>query len=191
MKKIILPALAVLVLAVTFNSCSMEKRHYMKGYYMSKNNNKEVTAKPSVKQVAAIENAAIVEVKQESAPVATTSNEAVAVQPVIMNENNTPVVLNKAVVENVKSSTPVTTVKSDKKSDRPTISKGKAAQKAKNHGSQMPEKGLLILLAIFIPWLAVGLATDWEIKPLLINLLLSLTCIGAIIHAIVIVNRNA
>ncbi|MCX7651351.1 MAG: YqaE/Pmp3 family membrane protein [Bacteroidia bacterium] len=53
-----------------------------------------------------------------------------------------------------------------------------------------PSKGLLIVLAIFIPWLAVGLATDWEFKHVLINILLGLfTCLGGIIHAIIIVNK--
>ncbi|MDW8235620.1 MAG: YqaE/Pmp3 family membrane protein [Bacteroidia bacterium] len=55
-----------------------------------------------------------------------------------------------------------------------------------------PSKGLLIVLAIFIPWLAVGLATDWEFKHVLINILLGLfTCLGGIIHAIIIVNKYA
>lgn len=191
MKKVILPAIAALVLAVTFNSCSMEKRHYMKGFYIERNGHKEITATPSKHQVA-VENAAVAEIKKESAPVTTivAAEENVAVQPVAAPVNNTPVVSNKAVVEKIKSSAPVTTVKADKKSDRPTISKGKASKQGKP-ASQMPDKGLLIVLAIFIPWLAVGLATDWEAKPLIINLLLSLTCIGAIIHAIVVVNKNA
>lgn len=190
MKKVILPAIAALVLAVTFNSCSMEKRHYMKGFYIERNAHKEITATPS-KQVA-VENAAVAETKKEAAPATTivTTEENVAIQPLAAPANNTPVASNKAVVEQIKSSAPVTVVKADKKSDRPTISKGKASKQGKPE-SQMPDKGLLIVLAIFIPWLAVGLATDWEVKPLVINLLLSLTCIGAIIHAIIVVNKNA
>ncbi|MCX7605765.1 MAG: YqaE/Pmp3 family membrane protein [Bacteroidia bacterium] len=55
-----------------------------------------------------------------------------------------------------------------------------------------PSKGLLIVLAILIPWLAVGLATDWDLKHVVINLLLGIfTCIGGIIHAIIIVNKYA
>lgn len=39
-----------------------------------------------------------------------------------------------------------------------------------------PSKGLLIVLAILIPWLAVGLATDWDLKHVIINLLLGFCC---------------
>ncbi|MBK6526190.1 MAG: YqaE/Pmp3 family membrane protein [Crocinitomicaceae bacterium] len=48
-----------------------------------------------------------------------------------------------------------------------------------------------MVLCFFIPWLAVGLATDWDLKPLIFNLLWSLTCIGGIIHALVVVSREA
>lgn len=55
-----------------------------------------------------------------------------------------------------------------------------------------PSKGLLILLAFLIPWLAVGLATDWEAEHLIVNILLSVfTCLGGLIHAIIIVNKYA
>lgn len=55
-----------------------------------------------------------------------------------------------------------------------------------------PSKGLLIVLAILVPWLAVGLAIDWELKHVIINLLLGMfTCLGGIIHAIIIVNKHA
>jgi uncharacterized membrane protein YqaE (UPF0057 family) len=69
----------------------------------------------------------------------------------------------------------------------------KAAQKAvkkqlKSGGSAAPgiEKGVYIILAIFIPFLAVGLASDWEGNDWLICLVLSLLCwLPGFIYALV------
>lgn len=48
------------------------------------------------------------------------------------------------------------------------------------------EKGVYIILAILIPFVAVGLATDWEGNDWLIALLLSLLCgIPGIIYALI------
>jgi len=48
------------------------------------------------------------------------------------------------------------------------------------------DKTLLYLLAFFIPFVAVGMVTDWEIKDILINLLLTALCgIPGIIHAFI------
>ena len=47
---------------------------------------------------------------------------------------------------------------------------------------------LLYLCAIFIPFVAVGIATDWDIKKVLINLLLSFLCyIPGLIHAFIVI----
>ena len=52
-----------------------------------------------------------------------------------------------------------------------------------------PSKGVLIVLAILIPFVAVGLKTDWGM-PVIWNLLWC--CLGVlpgIIHALIVVNR--
>ena len=57
--------------------------------------------------------------------------------------------------------------------------------------NDMP-KGLLYLLCFLMPWLAVGFATDWDIKTVIINILWTFLCgIPGIIHAIIIVGRNS
>ena len=69
----------------------------------------------------------------------------------------------------------------------------KAAQKMvkkqlKSSSDSAPgiEKGVYIILAILIPFVAVGLATDWEGNDWLIALLLSLLCgIPGIIYALI------
>ena len=55
--------------------------------------------------------------------------------------------------------------------------------------SVAPSKGVLYVLAVLIPPLAVGLKTDWQ-KPVIFNILWC--CLGflpGIIHAIIIVGR--
>ncbi|MBK9190441.1 MAG: YqaE/Pmp3 family membrane protein [Crocinitomicaceae bacterium] len=76
--------------------------------------------------------------------------------------------------------------KSEKLS-RPVLKKVSKAE-SKSAG---PSRGVLFILCFLIPWLAVGLATDWDLMPLVFNLLWSLTCIGGIIHALIVVNREA
>lgn len=48
---------------------------------------------------------------------------------------------------------------------------------------------LLYILAVLIPFVAVGIVTDWELKKVLINILLTIfTCgIGGIIHAFIMI----
>ena len=50
---------------------------------------------------------------------------------------------------------------------------------------------LLYILAWFIPFLAVGIVTDWDTKTVIINLLWTLLCgLPGVIHAMIIVSRN-
>ncbi|MBN8677165.1 MAG: YqaE/Pmp3 family membrane protein [Chitinophagales bacterium] len=52
------------------------------------------------------------------------------------------------------------------------------------------DKGVYIILAIFIPFVAVGLATDWKGKDWIIALLLSCLCgLPGIIYALVKMNK--
>ena len=62
----------------------------------------------------------------------------------------------------------------------------KAAGSDSSKGNSAPgiEKGIYIILAIFIPFVAVGLATDWKGNDWLWCLLWSFLCIGGIIYAL-------
>lgn len=194
MKKVFLSALAVTVIALSFTSCSVEKRHYMNGYHLEwfgdKKDAKDQATVKTTKAVVAEESAVAVQEESQISPVAP-ATEIAPVQksvaaPVALAKTKTVAaksVSANSVVSKSNNNGTVAAVKS-------VVKQGKKEMNSKP-ASDKPSKGLLILLAILIPWLAVGLATDWEVKPLIINLLLSLTCIGAIIHAIVIVNRNA
>ena len=51
---------------------------------------------------------------------------------------------------------------------------------------------ILYILCFMIPPIAVGLATDWDLKPVIINLLLCfLFVVPGIIHALIVVSRNS
>lgn len=51
---------------------------------------------------------------------------------------------------------------------------------------------LLYVLCFFIPFFAVGLATNWDLNTVFINLLWTLLCgIPGIIHAIIVVRNNS
>ena len=82
---------------------------------------------------------------------------------------------------------------SELKYDAQTIKSSEKALKASdsNLGGDV-STGLLYVLCFFIPWLAVGLATDWDIKKVLINILLTMLCgIPGIIHAFIVVSKNS
>jgi uncharacterized membrane protein YqaE (UPF0057 family) len=67
----------------------------------------------------------------------------------------------------------------------------KKAVKSQNKSDDVPI-GLLYVLCFFIPFVAVGLATDWDITTVLINILWTALCgIPGIIHAFIVVSRNA
>ena len=97
--------------------------------------------------------------------------------------NNTKIgKVNKAIIaSNASSSKEVASNK--------TMNSTKSVKKALKN--DMPT-GLLYLLCFLMPWLAVGFATDWDIKTVVINILWTFLCgIPGIIHAIIIVGRNS
>ena len=82
---------------------------------------------------------------------------------------------------------------SNLKYENQTIKSKEKALKASdsNLGGDVPT-GLLYVLCFFIPWLAVGLATDWDLKKVIINILWTMLCgIPGIIHAFIVVSKNS
>lgn len=65
-------------------------------------------------------------------------------------------------------------------------------EKLNTSGSQDTDLILLYVLAVLIPFLAVGIVTNWDIGQVILNLVLCLLCgIPGIIHAIIVVRNNA
>ncbi len=193
MKNKFILAVAVLVSASLITSCSIEKRHYMSGYHVEwKNNNEKsntVTAQQDKTQTVAKNETVAFTDEQITAPVIENTTQNAVVTDV--TSENTDVVVNSqtskinTVVADHDAAKQEVTVKNNTKESVKV-----AAKQTQNSPADDVPKGLLIVLCFLLPWLAVGLATNWEVKPLIINLLWCLTCIGGIIHALIVVNRE-
>jgi len=205
MKKLLL---AVLVVGFAISSCSIEKRLHQKGFNVEWNKNlgslkKDKKEKQDYVSSEAVEEIAVVSNKTTKAP-SVNNNSAISVDGVTLNESNDASVIvedNTTNEVNSEVSSVVNNTKTEKvnSSSKASSSKEVATNKTMNStkivkkaNNKDVSKGLLYLLCFFIPWLAVGLATDWDVKTVVINLLWTCLCgIPGIIHAIIIVGRNS
>jgi len=205
MKKLLL---AVLLVGFTISSCSIEKRLHQKGFNVEWNKNlgslkKDKKEKQDFVSSEAVEEIAVISTKTTKTP--SVNNSAISVDDVTLNESNDASVFvedntNNEVnsqVSSVVSNTKTAKANSSSKAssskevaiDNKTIASTKIVKKALK--DSVPT-GLLYVLCFFIPWLAVGFATDWDMKTVLINILWTFLCgIPGIIHAIIIVGRNS
>jgi uncharacterized membrane protein YqaE (UPF0057 family) len=209
MKKLLL---AVLVVGFAISSCSIEKRLHQKGFNVEWNNNlgslkKDKKEKQDFVSSEAAEEIAIVSPKSIKTPSVISSN-AISVDDVTLNESNeTSVIVEENTTNEVNSQE--SSVVNDTKIGKinrtiitPKASSSKvvaSANKTKT-STKMVKKALkndvpivlLYILCFFIPFLAVGLATDWDVTAVVINLILSfLFWLPGIIHAIIVVGRNS
>ena len=209
MKKLLL---AILVVGFAISSCSIERRLHQKGFHVEWNKNlsslkKDKKEKQDYVSSEALEEIAIVSPKTTKSP-SVNSSSSISVDGVSINESiEAPVfvednttnevnsqessVLNNTKIEKVKMSIIASKASSSKKmtSENKTIASSKLVKKALKDDVPV---GLLYVLCFFIPWLAVGFATNWDVKTVVINILWTFLCgIPGIIHAIIIVGRNS
>ncbi|MGL4598684.1 MAG: YqaE/Pmp3 family membrane protein [Bacteroidia bacterium] len=187
MKKIgTLLAIVAVGLSFTFSSCTVEKRQYVKGYHIDWfNKTKTTEAKEQVAVNQTKENATSPAIEEQTSTTNPTTLNGVA-------SKETPAVKSTSAFTSKAPTKIVATAKEFVQEQKAVVKQNKQAKKGNtSKPGDKPSKGLLILLAILIPWLAVGLVTNWDVKQVVINLLLCLTCIGGIIHAIIVVNREA
>ncbi len=205
MKKLLL---AVLLVGFTISSCSIEKRLHQKGFNVEWNKNlgslkKDKKEKQDFVSSEAVEEIAVVSNKTTKAS-SVNNNSAISVDGVTLNESNdasvfvednttnevnseVSSVVNNTKTEKVNSSSKASSSK--EVASNKTMNSTKIVKKALKNG---PSTGLLYVLCFFIPFLAVGLATDWDVKTVVINILWTFLCgIPGIIHAIIIVGRNS
>ena len=205
MKKLLL---AVLVVGFAISSCSIEKRLHQKGFNVEWNKNlgslkKDKKEKQDYVSSEAVEEIAVVSNKTTKTP-SVNNNSAISVDGVTLNESNDASVFVEDITTNEVNSevsSVVNNTKTEKvnSSSKASSSKEVASNKTMNStkivkkaNNKDVSKGLLYLLCFFIPWLAVGLATDWDVKTVVINILWTCLCgIPGIIHAIIIVGRNS
>lgn len=204
--------LAVLVVGFAISSCSIEKRVHQKGFNIEWNNNlgslkKDKKEKQDYVSSVAEEEIAVVIPKKTKAASVNNNNSTISTDVVNLNESNEGSVfvedyttnevdspesseVNNSKFEKVKSAIIASKTTSSKEvASNKTMASNKIVKKALKNG---PSTGLLYLLCFLIPFVAVGLATDWDVKTVIINLLWTFLCgIPGIIHAIIIVGRNS
>ncbi len=209
MKKLCLFLSASIVAAVFFNSCSVERRYHRTGLNLNWNHtsvnikkskaNSDVTIEESKEEEVAVIRKAENRVVTNST-VDLASNEMIAPEAktsyIEVQSNSDMASIGDEVVLYHKSNIAVEedVTLNTKNNQLNTISKKEVVKDVKSikkaAGGDVP-LGLLYVLCILIPFVAVGLATDWDIKKVLINLLLCFLCgIPGIIHAFVVVSKN-
>lgn len=200
MKKILLVTASILFLVA---SCTVEKRVYRNGFnvqwhamngHSKKDKNTEITSLEEVETVAKvvispkenIKTADVYELPTQEIITVAQNDEAsiqansVATTPQVVSVKG---MANQTISANQKNNEVKQISKEEMKSLRKAI---KSSQKS----DDVPV-GLLYALCFFIPFIAVGIVTDWDISSVLINILWTALCgIPGIIHAIIIVGRN-
>lgn len=200
MKKILLVAASILFLVA---SCTVEKRVYRNGFnvqwhamngHSKKDKNMEVSSVEEVETVAKV----VVSPKDNSK---TASVYEMPTQEVItVAQNDEASIQSKSIgttapVVNVKGMADQTisvnqNIKEAKQISKQEIKALKKAVKSQKKSDDVPI-GLLYVLCFFVPFIVVGIVTDWDIPSVLINLLWTLLCgIPGVIHALIIVSRN-
>lgn len=209
MKKLSLLLVVALSTTLFLDSCSVQKRYHRTGFNVNWNHT-SIGIKKDRHKIVTEEDA----VEEEVAVVekVTPSSATVASKDVNVQEVATPQVVNayqeleneNAVASVNEINTPINTTRStlinSATSNENTIASHRAMNKKeikkelkkqnKKSSSDVPVV-LLYILCFLIPPLAVGLATDWDLTPVLWNLVWCLLCgFPGIIHAIIHVSRN-
>lgn len=192
MKKVLLLGGAIMVM---LSSCTMQKCVYNKGFYVDWFD--APSLKKSEKMKIQEEKEVLAELTNASSPMlAATEMEAasvseVQVAPAMEAVKHVAVAAPKVALKNTHS--PVQSIIASnvsKKEMKAAVKEIKKAVKLESTGGPLPTWALY-LLCFFIPPIAVGFATDWDITKVLINFLWCFLCgIPGIIHALIIVSRS-
>lgn len=200
MKKILLVAASILFLVA---SCTVEKRVYRNGFnvqwhamngHSKKDKNMEVSSVEEAETVAKV----VVSPKDNNKTASVYEMPTHEVITVAQNDEasiQSNSIATTAPVVNVKGMADQTisvnqNIKDAKQSSKQEIKALKKALKSQKKSDDVPI-GLLYVLCFFVPFIVVGIVTDWDIPTVLINLLWTLLCgIPGIIHALIIVSRN-
>ena len=200
-----LKALSILGMGIglVFTSCTVEKRVATRGYHVEWKGRYTTTKNTpsSEENVAVAKETPVRSIRQEvpaQTQAFTTVESVEAVAPEVVAAPETAVSEeNATAVKATGKVTATATVASEKKAaNKVTAKKALEMRKAvkssqKSSGSDVPV-GLLYVLCFLVPFVAVGIVTDWDGKTVLYNILWTLLCgIPGIIHAIIVVNRES
>ena len=202
MKKVLSFVLGLMILASCSTSSDVasnklfQKRKYKKGWHV--NSTRNVEEKTKVIQSDEIVESKSIETKEEiTCEQEVTSSVAVAQENVLTEtadvENAEESIKSKVVFQSREQlvvaseiSNPIFEgVVSSIEKDVFTQNKN---EKNKEDSSDDDMLILLYVLAVLIPFVAVGIVTDWDLETVLINILLSILCyIPGVIHAFIII----
>ncbi len=212
MRKLISKSLMGIFVVALISSCSssnevasnrtIQKRKYNKGFFVSHNKKTNINHQKVNHDNKTI---SIAEVKKESKEMNVkkevfnnTQNISVKAsdKKLDINANSKRKVkkesaLNNSIL-NVTKNSNLKNILTPKKTVKKVVEKVTKAKETKNKqaGGDM-DPIVYYLLAFLIPFLAVGLVTDWDVGKVLLNLLLTLLCvIPGIIHAFIVVSKN-
>lgn len=190
-----------LATATVFSSCTIQKRTAMPGYHVEWRASNTVKHSDKVAQEEKVNESFAIAPEKKSVQLSNDEQTA-SIQGI---ETNTVASVSETPVVTPKATEVKTAAKSVKTIATSTVSSSKDAQKASVQMKKLEKKAtkivkkanasddaiLYYILAFFIPFLAVGLVTNWEVKPVLINILLCCLCgIPGIIHAFIVVSKN-
>jgi uncharacterized membrane protein YqaE (UPF0057 family) len=204
MKKILLVTASILFLVA---SCTVEKRVYRNGFNVQwhamsgiSKKDKQVEVNSEIEELAA---AQVIKAPKVNVTTADTYEAAVEATATSVPQNDVasvdaaPVVMDtKTVANDIKGMSAITIQNSPKNKEVKQVAKQevkalKKALKSQSKSDDVPV-GLLYALCFFFPFVAVGLVTDWDVKEVIVNILLTCLCgIPGIIHAFIVVSKNS
>jgi uncharacterized membrane protein YqaE (UPF0057 family) len=191
-----------LAAAIVLNACSVQQRYHRKGFNVNWNHTsikvKNDKNKAVVEEEVLTEEVAKITPKK-SAYDAIENNTYASTQDAQLIETVkvfSSVEMNEAATIETTSTSftaPTSTEKAEKiakKSPQKMMEKAVKKSTSSNQSSEVPTV-LLFILCFIIPPVAVGLATDWDLTPVLWNVVWCLLCgFPGVIHAIIHVLRN-
>ncbi len=196
--------LMLLAIIVFVASCTVEKRRYTDGYHVEWRSKHEKPGVNKSKDAVAVEQSGFTQSVAEEGIAETSPSVAPNLNPAVAPQENKEVAANEKIDKKA--------ARKLKRDLRKEIASSELTQSSAAHeeiqqvseigeiktentssaveAATAPEKGVLILLAILIPPLAVYLYEGSWTKRCTINLILSLLCwLPGIIHALVVVNE--
>ena len=202
MKKVLSFVLGLMILASCSTSSDVasnklfQKRKYKKGWHV--NSTRNVEEKTKVIQSDEIVESKSLETKEEITYEQEVTSSAAVAQENVLTETADVVNAEESIKSKVvfqsreqlvvasEISNPIVEgVVSSIEKDVFTQNKN---EKNKEDSSDDDMLILLYVLAVLIPFVAVGIVTDWDLETVLINILLSILCyIPGVIHAFIII----
>jgi uncharacterized membrane protein YqaE (UPF0057 family) len=194
MKKILLVTASILFMVA---SCTVEKRVYRNGFNVQWHAmNGHAKKDKNMEEVETVAKVVVSPKDNRTASVYEMPTQEV----ITVSQNDEASIQSNSIaaptqVVNVKGMADQTISANQKNKEVKQISKQemkslKKAVKSQKKSDDVPVE-LLYLLCFFVPFVAVGIVTDWDIPTVLINILWTALCgIPGIIHAFIIVGKN-